>query len=145
MESRTRAAGFGAEVKRRIMLGTYALSAGYYDAYYGRAQKVRTLVRRDFEAAFARVDLLVAPTTPSVAFKHGDKADPLAMYLNDVFTVGADLAGLPAVSLRCGFSAAGLPIGLQLIGRPFDEARVLRAAYAYEQATDWLARRSPLG
>jgi aspartyl-tRNA(Asn)/glutamyl-tRNA(Gln) amidotransferase subunit A len=145
MESRTRAAGFGAEVKRRIMLGTYALSAGYYDAYYGRAQKVRTLVRRDFEAAFGRVDLLVAPTTPSVAFRHGDKADPIAMYLNDVFTVGADLTGLPAVSLRCGFSAAGLPIGLQLIGRPLDEARVLRAAYAYEQATDWRSRRAPLG
>ena len=145
MQSRTRAAGFGAEVKRRVMLGTYALSAGYYDAYYGRAQKVRTLVRRDFEAALARVDLLVAPTTPSVAFKHGDKADPLAMYLNDVFTVGADLTGLPAVSLRCGFSAAGLPIGLQLIGRAFDEARLLRAAYAYEQATDWLARRPELG
>jgi aspartyl-tRNA(Asn)/glutamyl-tRNA(Gln) amidotransferase subunit A len=145
MESPTRAAGFGAEVKRRIMLGTYALSAGYYDAYYGRAQKVRTLVRRDFETAFARVDLLVAPTTPSVAFKHGDKADPIAMYLNDVFTVGADLAGLPAVSLRCGFSAGGLPIGMQLIGRPLDEARVLRAAYAYEQVTDWGSRRVPLG
>jgi aspartyl-tRNA(Asn)/glutamyl-tRNA(Gln) amidotransferase subunit A len=145
MESRTRAAGFGAEVKRRIMLGTYALSAGYYDAYYGRAQKVRTLVRRDFEAAFARVDLLVAPTTPSVAFKHGDKADPLAMYLNDVFTVGGDLAGLPAVSVRCGFNAAGLPIGLQLMARPFDEARLLRAAHAYEQATDWLSKRPPLG
>ncbi|HEY3186514.1 MAG TPA: Asp-tRNA(Asn)/Glu-tRNA(Gln) amidotransferase subunit GatA, partial [Solirubrobacteraceae bacterium] len=141
MESRTRAAGFGAEVKRRVMLGTYALSAGYYDAYYGRAQKVRTLVRRDFEAAFARVDLLVAPTTPGVAFRHGDKADPIAMYLNDVFTVGADLTGLPAISLRGGFSAAGLPIGLQLIGRPFDEARLLRVAHAYEQATDWGARR----
>jgi aspartyl-tRNA(Asn)/glutamyl-tRNA(Gln) amidotransferase subunit A len=145
MESRTRAAGFGAEVKRRVMLGTYALSAGYHDAYYGRAQKVRTLVRRDFEAAFTRVDLLVAPTTPSVAFKHGDKADPLAMYLNDVFTVGGDLAGLPAVSVRCGFNTAGLPIGLQLMARPFDEARLLRAAYAYEQATDWLSRRPNLG
>jgi aspartyl-tRNA(Asn)/glutamyl-tRNA(Gln) amidotransferase subunit A len=145
MESRTRAAGFGAEVKRRIMLGTYALSAGYYDAYYGRAQKVRTLVRRDFESAFARVDLLVAPTTPTAAFKHGDKADPLAMYLNDVFTVGGDLAGLPAISLRCGFTSAGLPIGLQLMARPFDEARLLRAAYAYEQATDWLSRRPALG
>ncbi|HMH49020.1 MAG TPA: Asp-tRNA(Asn)/Glu-tRNA(Gln) amidotransferase subunit GatA [Candidatus Acidoferrum sp.] len=144
MESRTRAAGFGAEVKRRIMLGTYALSAGYYDAYYGRAQKVRTLVRRDFEAAFARVDLLVAPTTPTAAFKHGDKADPLAMYLNDVFTVGGDLAGLPAMSVRCGFTAAGLPIGLQLMARPFDEARLLRAAHAYEQSTDWLARRPTL-
>ena len=145
MESRTRAAGFGAEVKRRIMLGTYALSSGYYDAYYGRAQKVRTLVRRDFEQAFARVDLLVAPTTPSVAFKHGDKADPLAMYLNDVFTVGGDLAGLPAISLRGGFSASGLPIGLQLMARPFDEARLLRAAYTYEQSTDWLSRRPDLG
>ena len=145
MESRTRAAGFGAEVKRRIMLGTYALSAGYYDAYYGRAQRVRTLVRRDFEAAFARVDLLVAPTTPTVAFKHGEKADPLAMYLNDVFTVGGDLAGLPAISLRCGFDAAGLPIGLQLMARPFDEARLLRAAHAYEQSTDWLLRRPNLG
>jgi aspartyl-tRNA(Asn)/glutamyl-tRNA(Gln) amidotransferase subunit A len=145
MESRTRAAGLGAEVKRRIMLGTYALSAGYYDAYYGRAQKVRTLVRRDFDAAFAHVDLLVAPTTPSVAFKHGEKADPLAMYLNDVFTVPGSLAGLPALSMRCGFNAAGLPIGLQLIGRPFDEARLLRCAYAYEQATDWLSRRPNLG
>jgi aspartyl-tRNA(Asn)/glutamyl-tRNA(Gln) amidotransferase subunit A len=144
MESRTRAAGFGAEVKRRIMLGTYALSAGYYDAYYGRAQKVRTLVKRDFEAAFAKVDLLVGPTTPSVAFRHGEKEDPLAMYLNDVYTVGGDLAGLPAVSIRCGFSGGGLPIGLQILGRPFDEARVLRAAYAYEQATDWLARRPEL-
>ena len=145
MESRTRAAGFGPEVKRRIMLGTYALSAGYYDAYYGRAQKVRTLVRRDFETAFARVDLLVAPTTPTAAFKHGDKSDPLAMYLNDVFTVGGDLAGLPAISVRCGFTAGGLPIGLQLMARPFDEARLLRAAYAYEQSTDWLSRRPNLG
>jgi aspartyl-tRNA(Asn)/glutamyl-tRNA(Gln) amidotransferase subunit A len=144
MESRTRAAGFGAEVKRRIMLGTYALSAGYYDAYYGRAQKVRTLVRRDFEEAFARVDLLVAPTTPGVAFRHGEKADPLAMYLNDVFTVPSSLAGVPALSVRCGFSASGLPIGLQIIGRAFDEARVLRAAHAYEQATEWLGRRPAL-
>jgi aspartyl-tRNA(Asn)/glutamyl-tRNA(Gln) amidotransferase subunit A len=144
MSSRTRAAGFGAEVKRRIMLGTYVLSAGYYEAYYGRAQKVRTLVRRDFDAAFARADLVVAPTTPNVAFKHGDKADPLAMYLNDVFTVPSSLAGLPAVSVRCGFSTAGLPIGLQLIGRPFDEARLLRAAHSYERATPWLARRPAL-
>ena len=144
MESRTRAAGFGAEVKRRIMLGTYALSAGYYDAYYGRAQKVRTLVKRDFEAVFGHVDLVVAPTTPGVAFKHGEKEDPLSMYLNDVYTVGADLAGLPAISVRCGFSGNGLPIGLQLIGRPFDESGVLRAAHAYEQATDWNARRPEL-
>ncbi len=141
MSGRTRAAGFGAEVKRRVMLGTYALSAGYYDAYYGRAQKVRTLVRRDFEAAFAHVDLIVAPTTPNVAFKHGEKEDPLSMYLNDVFTVPGNLAGIPAVSVRCGFSRDGLPIGLQLIGRPLEEATVLRAAYAYEQATPWLQRR----
>ena len=145
MSSRARAAGFGAEVKRRIMLGTYALSAGYYEAYYGRAQKVRTLVRRDFEAAFQRVDLLVAPTTPSVAFKHGEKEDPLAMYLNDVFTVPTSLAGLPAVSVLCGFSSAGLPVGLQLIGRAFDEATLLRVAHAYEQSTQWLSRRPELG
>ena len=141
MSGRTRAAGFGAEVKRRIMLGTYALSAGYYDAYYGRAQKVRTLVARDFREAFARVDLIVAPTTPNLAFKLGDKADPLAMYLNDVFTVPASMAGLPALSVPCGFSAGGLPIGLQFIGRPFDEARLLRAAHAYEQATPWHTRQ----
>ncbi|MBI3636687.1 MAG: Asp-tRNA(Asn)/Glu-tRNA(Gln) amidotransferase subunit GatA [Candidatus Rokubacteria bacterium] len=128
MESRTRAAGFGAEVKRRIMLGTYALSSGYYDAYYGRAQKVRTLVRRDFDQAFARVDLLVAPTTPGVAFKHGEKEDPIAMYLNDVFTVPSSLAGVPAISIRCGFSPSGLPIGLQLIGRPFED-RALVSSY----------------
>jgi aspartyl-tRNA(Asn)/glutamyl-tRNA(Gln) amidotransferase subunit A len=145
MSSRTRAAGFGAEVKRRIMLGTYALSAGYYEAYYGRAQKVRTLVRRDFDAAFQRVDLLVAPTTPSVAFKHGEREDPLAMYLNDVFTVPTSLAGLPAVSIRCGFSTSGLPVGLQLIGRAFDEATLLRVAHGYEQATPWLARRPDVG
>jgi aspartyl-tRNA(Asn)/glutamyl-tRNA(Gln) amidotransferase subunit A len=144
MSGRTRAAGFGAEVKRRVMLGTYALSAGYYDAYYGRAQKVRTLVRRDFERAFAHVDLIVAPTTPNVAFKHGEKEDPLSMYLNDVFTVPGNLAGIPAVSVRCGFSRDGLPIGLQLIGRPLEEATVLRAAYAYEQATPWLERRPGL-
>jgi aspartyl-tRNA(Asn)/glutamyl-tRNA(Gln) amidotransferase subunit A len=144
MESRTRAAGFGAEVKRRIMLGTYALSAGYYDAYYGKAQSVRTLVRREFAAAFARVDLIVAPTTPNVAFKHGEKEDPLSMYLNDVFTIPGNLSGIPGVSVPCGFSVAGLPIGLQILGRPLDEARVLRAAYAYEQATDWRARHPEL-
>jgi len=141
MESRTRAAGFGAEVKRRIMLGTYALSAGYYDAYYGKAQSVRTLVRREFAAAFARVDLIVAPTTPNVAFKHGEKEDPLSMYLNDVFTIPGNLSGIPGVSVPCGFSGAGLPIGLQILGRPLDEARVLRAAYAYENATTWRSRQ----
>ncbi len=144
MQSRTRAAGFGAEVKRRIMLGTYALSAGYYDAYYGKAQSVRTLVRREFAAAFARVDLIVAPTTPNVAFKHGEKEDPLSMYLNDVFTIPGNLAGIPGISVPCGFSVAGLPIGLQLLGRPLDEPRLLRAAYAYEQATPWRSRRPEL-
>ena len=145
MESRTRAAGFGAEVRRRIMLGTYVLSAGYYDAYYGQAQKVRTLVRRDFDAAFGRVDLIVAPTTPNVPFKHGEKADPIAMYLNDVFTIPADMAGVPAVSVPCGFTAGGLPIGLQLIGKALDEATVLRAARAYERVTDWHTRRPNVG
>jgi aspartyl-tRNA(Asn)/glutamyl-tRNA(Gln) amidotransferase subunit A len=144
MVSRTRAAGFGAEVKRRIMLGTYALSTGYYDAYYGQAQKVRTLVRQDFERAFERVDVLVAPTTPGVAFKHGDKADPLAMYMNDVYTIPASMTGLPAVSVPCGFSTAGLPIGLQLIGRSLDEATLLRVAHAYEQATPWRDRQPEL-
>ena len=144
MESRTRAEGFGAEVKRRIMLGTYALSAGYYDAYYGKAQSVRTLVRREFAAAFARVDLIVAPTTPNVAFKHGEKEDPLSMYLNDTFTIPGNLSGIPGVSVPCGFTAAGLPIGLQILGRPLDEARVLRTAYAYEKATTWRTRQPEL-
>ena len=144
MESRTRAAGFGAEVKRRIMLGTYALSAGYYDAYYGKAQKVRTLIRRDFEAAFEKVDVIVGPTTPGVAFKHGEKEDPLAMYLNDIFTVPANLSGNPGVSVPCGFSASGLPIGLHVVGRAFDEATILRVAHAYERATSWRARRPEL-
>jgi aspartyl-tRNA(Asn)/glutamyl-tRNA(Gln) amidotransferase subunit A len=141
MYGRTRAAGFGAEVQRRIMLGTYALSAGYYEAYYGKAQKVRTLVRNDFVKAFETVDLVVGPTTPGVAFTHGEKEDPIAMYLNDVFTIPASLAGLPALSMPCGFSRAGLPIGLHMIARPLDEPTMLRAAHAYEQATDWHTRR----
>jgi aspartyl-tRNA(Asn)/glutamyl-tRNA(Gln) amidotransferase subunit A len=141
MYSRTRAAGFGAEVKRRVMLGTYVLSAGYYDAYYGQAQKVRTLVRRDFEQAFARVDLIVAPTTPGVAFKMGEKEDPLQMYLNDIFTIPVNLAGLPGLSIPGGFTQTGLPIGLQLIGRAFDEATLLRAAHAYQSVTTWHTRR----
>src|SRR5205823_1757864 len=124
MSSRTRAVGFGAEVKRRIMLGTYVLSAGYYEAYYGRAQKVRTLVRRDFDAAFGRVDLIVAPMTPNVAFKHGEKEDPLSMYLNDVFAVPADMTGLPAISVPCGFSAEGLPIGLQVHAQPLTRSKM---------------------
>jgi aspartyl-tRNA(Asn)/glutamyl-tRNA(Gln) amidotransferase subunit A len=138
MYTRTRACGFGAEVKRRIMLGTYVLSAGYYDAYYLKAQKVRTLIRRDYEAAFDRVDLVVMPTSPTPAFGLGERLeDPLQMYLSDVFTVSAPLAGLPAISVPCGFSANRLPIGLQLIGRPFDEAMILRVADAYERASAW--------
>jgi aspartyl-tRNA(Asn)/glutamyl-tRNA(Gln) amidotransferase subunit A len=144
MYGKTRAAGFGAEVKRRIMLGTYALSAGYYEAYYGKAQKVRTLVRNEFARAFERVDVVAGPMTPNVAFKHGEKEDPVAMYMNDVFAVPANLAGIPALSVPCGFSAAGLPIGLQLIGKALDEATLLRVAYAYEQATDWHTRRPPV-
>ena len=141
MYSRTRAAGFGAEVKRRVMLGTYALSAGYYDAYYGKAQRVRTLVSRDFQQAFDRVDLIVAPTTPNVAFKMGEKEDPLQMYLNDVLTIPVNLSGLPGLSVPSGFTQTGLPIGLQLIGRAFDEAMLLRAGYAYERATPWHERK----
>jgi aspartyl-tRNA(Asn)/glutamyl-tRNA(Gln) amidotransferase subunit A len=144
MESRTRAAGFGREVKRRIMLGTYALSAGYYDEYYGQALRVRTLVARDFQTAFQTVDAIVAPTTPGVAFKIGEKEDPLQMYLNDVFTIPTSLAGLPGVSLPAGFTLAGLPIGLQVIGKAYDEATVLRVAHAYERATDWHTRKPAL-
>jgi aspartyl-tRNA(Asn)/glutamyl-tRNA(Gln) amidotransferase subunit A len=144
MESRTRAAGFGREVKRRIMLGTYALSAGYYDAYYGQALRVRTLVAGDFKRAFERVDAIVAPTTPGVAFKIGEKEDPLQMYLNDVFTIPVSLAGLPGVSIPAGFTLSGLPIGLQVIGKAYDEPTVLRVAHAYEQATDWHKRKPAL-
>jgi aspartyl-tRNA(Asn)/glutamyl-tRNA(Gln) amidotransferase subunit A len=142
MTARTRAAGFGPEVRRRIMLGAYVLSAGYYDAYYAKAQRVRTLIRRDFDRAFAEVDAIVSPTAPTPAFKIGEKTDdPIAMYLNDVFTIPAPLAGVPAISVPCGFSLAGLPIGLQVIGKPFDEATLFRVAGTYEQARGVLRRR----
>jgi len=142
MYMKTRQEGFGPEVKRRVMLGTYALSAGYYDAYYGKAQAVRTLIRRDFDAAFRDVDVIVTPVTPTPAFKLGEKAeDPLQMYLSDIYTISVNLAGNPAIAVPCGFSKAGLPIGLQLIGRPFEEETLLRGAYAYEQATGWRAKR----
>ncbi|MBW1644739.1 MAG: Asp-tRNA(Asn)/Glu-tRNA(Gln) amidotransferase subunit GatA [Deltaproteobacteria bacterium] len=145
MYYRTRAEGFGPEVKRRIMLGTYALSAGYYDAYYRKAQQVRTLIRQDFEQAFSRCDLIVAPVCPTPAFRFGEKlADPLQMYLSDVLTIPVNLAGLPAISVPGGCSRAGLPIGLQLIAAPFAEASLLQAAYQFEQATDWHRRRPPL-
>jgi aspartyl-tRNA(Asn)/glutamyl-tRNA(Gln) amidotransferase subunit A len=139
----TRAAGFGAEVRRRILIGTYVLSAGYYDAYYLKAQRVRTLIARDFAAAFERVDCLLAPTAPSAAFAIGDQSDdPVAMYLNDMFTVPANLAGLPALSVPAGLSADGLPLGLQLIGRAFDEAMVLRVGDAIERAAQFKHRPS---
>jgi aspartyl-tRNA(Asn)/glutamyl-tRNA(Gln) amidotransferase subunit A len=135
---KSRAEGFGDEVKRRIILGTYVLSSGYYDAYYLRAQKVRTLIRQDFLNAYREVDALITPTSPIPAFKLGEKsADPLAMYLCDIYTIGVNLAGLPALSLPCGFTTSGLPIGLQLIGQPFREADLLATAQAYEQAHDW--------
>ena len=141
----TRGAGFGPEVKRRIMLGTYALSAGYYDAYYLKAQQVRTLLKQDFERAFERVDVIACPTSPTTAFRIGEKADdPLSMYLADVFTLSLNLAGNCGLSLPCGFDEAVLPIGLQLIGPAFGEETVLRAAHAYEQATDWHRQRPDL-
>ena len=137
MYRQTRDGGFGMEVKRRIMLGTYALSAGYYDAYYLKAQKVRTLLTRDFDEAFKNVDVIAAPTAPTTAFKLGEKVDdPLAMYLADVYTVTANLAGIPGISVPCGENREGLPIGLQLFGRHFDEATVLRVAHAYEQGRE---------
>jgi aspartyl-tRNA(Asn)/glutamyl-tRNA(Gln) amidotransferase subunit A len=140
---RTRAEGFGAEVKRRILLGTYVLSAGYYDAYYRKAQQVRTLLRRDFEAAFERCDAIVLPTTPETAFRIGEKSsDPLALYLSDVFTVSANLAGLPGVSIPCGLDA-GLPVGFQILGRPLEDATVLRIADAYQRRTEHHRARPP--
>jgi aspartyl-tRNA(Asn)/glutamyl-tRNA(Gln) amidotransferase subunit A len=141
---KTRQFGFGAEVKRRIMLGTYALSAGYYDAYYLKAQKVRTLIKEDFDRAFADVDVVVAPTSPTVAFKIGEKVDdPLQMYLSDIFTLSVNLAGICGISIPCGF-ADSLPVGLQIIGKPFAEETILQVAYAYEQATEWHKRRPAL-
>jgi aspartyl-tRNA(Asn)/glutamyl-tRNA(Gln) amidotransferase subunit A len=149
MYAQTRSRGFGPEVKRRIMLGTYVLSAGYYDAYYLKAQQVRTLILRDYEQAFqgaGAVDVIAMPTSPTPAFKIGERVeDPLQMYLADVFTVSANLAGLPAVSVPCGFTDGKLPIGLQLTGRPFDEATVLRIADAYERDTSWWSETPPAG
>jgi aspartyl-tRNA(Asn)/glutamyl-tRNA(Gln) amidotransferase subunit A len=142
MYERTRGEGFGPEVKRRIMIGTYALSAGYYDAYYGRAQRVRTLVRRDFEAVFEEVDLVASPTSPTVAFKVGSRTDdPLAMYMSDICTIPVNLAGLPAISIPCGLSD-GLPVGFQLIGPAFSENRILNAAHALEAAIGFEAAPS---
>jgi aspartyl-tRNA(Asn)/glutamyl-tRNA(Gln) amidotransferase subunit A len=137
----TRGEKFGPEVKRRIMLGTYALSAGYYEAYYGQAQKVRTLIRNDFERAFEDVDVIAAPVAPTTAFRIGMHTDdPLAMYLEDVFTLPANLAGVPGLAFPVGFDGMGLPIGMQLMGKPFDEARLLQVAHAYQQISDWHTR-----
>jgi len=137
----TRQYGFGEEVKRRIMIGTYALSTGYYDAYYVKAQKVRTLIRREFDEAFAKVDVLITPTSPTTAFKIGEKmGDPLVMHANDICTVPANIAGIPGISVPCGF-VDGMPVGLQLLGAHLSESTLLRTAYAYEQATDWHTKR----
>jgi aspartyl-tRNA(Asn)/glutamyl-tRNA(Gln) amidotransferase subunit A len=140
----SRAEGFGSEVKRRIILGTYVLSSGYYDAFYLRAQKVRTLIRQDFLNAYREVDALLTPTSPIPAFKIGEKSDPLAMYLCDIYTIGVNLAGLPGMSVPCGFTTSGLPIGLQLIGQPFKEAELLAIAHAYEQGHPWHAQHPKL-
>jgi len=145
MYCKTRAQGFGAEVKRRILIGTYVLSHGYYDAYYLQAQRIRRLIADDFVAAFRQCDVILGPTSPSTAFKQGEKAaDPVQMYLSDIYTIAVNLAGLPGMSLPCGFDDQGLPIGMQLIGNYFDEARLLNVAHAYQQASDW-HRRTPAG
>ncbi|HEY7312845.1 MAG TPA: Asp-tRNA(Asn)/Glu-tRNA(Gln) amidotransferase subunit GatA [Gemmataceae bacterium] len=145
MYCRSRGEGFGAEVKRRIMLGTYALSSGYKDAYYLKALKVRRLIHDDFDRAFARCDVVVGPTSPTPAFKIGERStDPLAMYLADIYTISANLAGLPGISIPCGFTKTGLPIGLQLLAAPFEEAKLLRIARMFERATDWHTRRPKL-
>lgn len=145
MYQNTKGKGFGAEVKRRILIGTYVLSSGYYDAYYIKAQKARTVIRQDYLDAFKNVDVIVGPVTPTTAFKLGEKVDdPLQMYLSDILTIPANLAGLPAMSLPCGFGGDGLPIGLQVIGKPLDEATMIQVAHAYEQATAW-HKRKPVG
>lgn len=144
LNSRTRGQGFGEEVKRRVLLGTYVLSSGYYDAYYNQAQKVRALIFQDFQQAFEKVDIIATPSTPTAAFKAGDKVDdPLSMYLCDIFTISCNLAGICGISLPCGYTSnPELPIGLQLLGRPFGESQLLQAAYAYEQATDWNSKKA---
>ena len=141
----TRTQGFGSEAKRRILLGTYVLSHGYYDAYYLKGLKVRTLIRQDFGLAFQDCDVIVTPTSPTSSFRLGEKLkDPLQMYLSDIFTISANLSGIPALSVPCGFSVDGLPIGMQLLAAPFKEDVLLRVAYAYEQATDWHLRKPAL-
>ena len=144
MFEETRSKGFGTEVKRRIMIGTYGLSAGYYDAYYRKASQVRTLIRRDFEEAFVKCDAIITPVAPSVAFKLGEKVgDPLMMYLTDIFTIPANLAGIPGITLSCGYSKEGMPIGMQILGSPFDEEKLFRIAYTYEQITKETIKKRP--
>jgi aspartyl-tRNA(Asn)/glutamyl-tRNA(Gln) amidotransferase subunit A len=144
MYEKTRAEGFGAEVKRRILIGTYVLSHGYYDAYYIRAQKLRRLIAEDFARAFEKCDVIMGPTSPTTAFKLGEKAaDPVQMYLSDIYTIAVNLAGLPGMSIPCGFDAQGLPVGLQIIGNYFREAQMLNVAHQYQLATDWHVRTPP--
>jgi aspartyl-tRNA(Asn)/glutamyl-tRNA(Gln) amidotransferase subunit A len=140
MYENSRAEGFGREVKRRIMIGTYVLSAGYYDAYYVKAQKIRTLIKRDFDEAWNKVDVILTPATPSPAFAPGEITDPVQMYLNDIFTVTVNMAGLPGIAVPAGLSADGLPLGLQLIGKPFDEETLFRVAHVMEQDAGFTAR-----
>jgi len=145
MYKKSRQRGFGKETKRRIMLGTYVLSSGYYDAYYKKGQQVRTLIKKDFDEAFKTVDIIATPTSPTAAFKIGEKSsDPLSMYLSDIFTISVNLAGIPGLSVPCGFTMTDLPIGLQLLGRHFDEESILHAAYAYERAMKWHTKRPNL-
>jgi aspartyl-tRNA(Asn)/glutamyl-tRNA(Gln) amidotransferase subunit A len=145
MYRKTRSAGFGPEVQRRIIIGTYCLSAGYYDAYYGKASQVRTLIREDFNNAFKQCDVIASPVAPTPAFRIGENIDdPLTMYLSDIFTLSANLAGIPGMSIPCGFSSEGLPIGLQLMGRHFDEATLLQVAHSFEQSTEYHKKRPSL-
>jgi aspartyl-tRNA(Asn)/glutamyl-tRNA(Gln) amidotransferase subunit A len=145
MYEETRALGFSDEAKRRIMLGTYVLSAGYYDAYYLKAQKVRTLIKQDFDKAFEECDAILSPTAPTTAFKIGEKLnDPISMYLSDIFTIPANLAGIPAISIPCGFDNNKLPIGLQIMTRPFEEEMLLSLAFSYEQSTPWHKERAKI-
>jgi len=145
MYKKTRSAGFGAEVKRRIMLGTYALSSGYYDAYYKKASQVRSLIKRDFDEAFTMCDAIITPTTPTPAFRIGEKTDdPMQMYLSDLFTISTNLAGIPGISVPCGFSASGLPIGVQFLAGHFQEGRLLQIASAYEKQANIEKRRPNL-
>jgi aspartyl-tRNA(Asn)/glutamyl-tRNA(Gln) amidotransferase subunit A len=145
MYKATRGKGFGAEAKRRNILGTFVLSHGYYDAYYLRALKVRTLIKRDFDAVFSEFDCIITPTSPTPAFKIGEKIeDPLKMYLSDIYTISVNLAGIPAISLPCGFTKSGLPVGLQILAKPFAEETLFKVAHAYEQATQWQKMRPKL-